>query len=194
MNTSSRIPGFTLIELIIVVVVIAILAALMMANIQEIQARVKVARTKSDLKAVSFSMEGFAVDAGRYPPVQPGGMLEQRFAFVTTPVAYISSAPTDPFGDQVPISDWWSTRFRTYEIVTDSHPYHQAMFSHPIYGFNHLVDPTAKYYIAGQGPDLIRNDTLGDPALFWLPYDPTNGTLSMGDLFKCGPSGLIHGG
>jgi len=185
----------TLIELVIVVVVVAVLAAILMANVAEITARTNVSRARSDFRTVAHGMELHAIDRGAYPPAWPGGVLEDRYLPLTTPISYLSRSPVDPFGDEVDRSVWAWRKFRTYELVTDRHPWHGLLFAHPAgYGLRQRAVPGAMYYVASQGPDLVRNDAFGNPWLYWLPYDPTNGTISAGDLFFVGPGGESLGG
>ena len=97
--------GFTLIELLIVVAIIGILAAVAVPNFLAAQNRAKVSRVKADMQGLSTATESYTVDNGR-PQVGSGeGMRlgiwtnDNRIAwqFLTTPVAYISSIPIDPF-------------------------------------------------------------------------------------------------
>ncbi|MBX7247149.1 MAG: type II secretion system GspH family protein [Candidatus Sumerlaeaceae bacterium] len=60
--------AFTMIELLIVVSVIAILAAITVPNFLEAQVRSKVARTKSDMAAISAALKSYYADYNRYPP------------------------------------------------------------------------------------------------------------------------------
>lgn len=194
-NPDSKREGFTLIELLIVVVIIAILAALVLANLQLIMTRVRIARVNSDLRAMAYGMEAFHVDRGRYPDISGNWTLEQRIGQITTPIAYLHRRLDDPFGQEVDVSIPGSMEYRVYEIVTDVDPYHALLFEHPAgYGFRQRVNSTSKYYLASQGPDEMPNEALGNPWLRFLPYDPTNGTVSSGDIFRSGPGGFIWGG
>jgi len=69
-----RLPAFTLIELLIVVAIIAILSAIAVPNFLEAQTRSKVSRTQADML--------------------PGGPVSG----LPSPIAYITSLPSDPFG------------------------------------------------------------------------------------------------
>ena len=59
--------AFTLIELIIVVAIIAILSAIAVPNFLEAQARSKISRAKSDMRALATGIEAYSVDWGHAP-------------------------------------------------------------------------------------------------------------------------------
>jgi len=95
--------GFTLIELLIVVAIIAILAAIAVPNFLEAQTRSKVARIKGDLRALAVAEEAYFVDFNSYTQGQGGTgstwpIQWEGFKMLTTPVPYITSLPSDPFG------------------------------------------------------------------------------------------------
>jgi prepilin-type N-terminal cleavage/methylation domain-containing protein len=101
--------AFTLIELLIVVAIIAILAAIAVPNFLEAQTRAKVSRVKSDLRTLATGVESYQVDhnkppaavqfAGNSNRVIHGGISVNGVAVgsVTSPIAYLSSLPSDPF-------------------------------------------------------------------------------------------------
>src|SRR5438067_8339679 len=93
--------AFTLIELLIVVAIIAILAAIAVPNFLEAQTRAKVSRAKADLRTVATALEAYNVDTNKYPPDFGYGAIYSSFlprlAHLTSPVAYITSVPEDPF-------------------------------------------------------------------------------------------------
>ena len=103
-------PGFTLIELLIVVAIIAILAAIAVPNFLEAQVRAKVSRVKNDMRALSVAQESYMIDYNNYIPDRhnyvgiagPWGSITDNDLYLytrfTTPVAYMSSIPIDPFG------------------------------------------------------------------------------------------------
>lgn len=101
--------GFTLIELLIVVAIIAILAAIAVPNFLEAQTRSKVSRVKADLRSVAVAADSYYVDHNKYPPNDGGGapgisqFRMNRVVVMTTPIAYLTSLPKDPFlpGDTV---------------------------------------------------------------------------------------------
>jgi prepilin-type N-terminal cleavage/methylation domain-containing protein len=123
-NTDKKDNAFTLIELLIVVAIIAILAAIAVPNFLEAQTRAKVARVKADMRTVATAIESYSIDYNE-PPLgyfevqlwrspngknynpwhyqcwEPWGDQESHYwkvwAQMTTPIAYITSVPTDPF-------------------------------------------------------------------------------------------------
>src|SRR5881394_2933651 len=100
--------AFTLIELLVVVAVISILAAIAVPNFLEAQIRAKISRTKADMRTIATAMESYHVDNNHYPDTFILPRFE-RFIPLTTPIAYITSVPKDPFNmldDIGNVIDW----------------------------------------------------------------------------------------
>lgn len=99
----SFLTGFTLIELLIVVAIISILSAIAIPNFMTAQTRAKVADVKSALRTGMLGLEAYYVDQNNYPPMREWMAVPNRtdcYEYpmeITTPVAYITSRPTDPF-------------------------------------------------------------------------------------------------
>jgi prepilin-type N-terminal cleavage/methylation domain-containing protein len=201
--------GFTLIELLIVIAIILILIAIALPNFLEAQERARVTRAKGNLRTMETAMNNHFIDYGCIPadfndgaqitlkcrtrlrvggPCSPtrgcnwgssrGGLTFQdvdRCAFyalnmhcpLTTPMKYMKANETlDPWGDGlVPIG------FDSREINNKI-----------IYG---------AFWAAG--PDKVAGDWLRfgrtaqdankDGCTEALPYSPTNGTTSRGELW-----------
>ena len=204
--------AFTLIELLIVVAIIAILAAIAVPNFLEAQTRAKVSKAHADIRSLATALESYRVDNNKYVPTpnfnrqtgQQTFTLEARWAYLTTPVSYITSILDDPFGDtDVEESNWQtSSKFRTYDYTafdkegtfeTDSFkPDLVQAFGYP---------SSIMWIISSQGPDREPGLTVNDPQAgtvsgraTGLPYDPTNGTVSAGDIIRVGPGAGISGG
>jgi len=190
---SRRIRAFTLIELLIVVAIIAILAAIAVPNFLEAQVRAKTARVKSDMRTVDTAMKAYFVEynevpydgndsptwryagmtfgqenPGKTPEIRfMGGGLEQYYCFsyfvpLTTPVAYLTSVPKDGFTKYMPYG--YNTRAR--------------LNGTPFVGYN---------IIFSAGPDRIGGDWypgLDPQQPMGIPYDPSNGTKSQGDIWR----------
>jgi type II secretion system protein G len=173
--------AFTLIELLIVVAIIAILAAIAVPNFLEAQIRARVSRAKSDMRSIGIAWEAYHVDWNSYPRDQDN-LLSHATQYglrqVTTPVAYITSAPFDPFfaNWQVAVGDdRWAPNYEIASATVYSEPYDC-------------------YCIMSLGPDQTDN-TNGNDA--WpnggdfRGYDPTNGLVSAGEIYRFGGQYLV---
>lgn len=183
--------AFTLIELLIVVAIIAILALIAVPNFLEAQVRAKVSRCKSDMRSIAVAWEAYRVDWNCYPRDQDnwvgpggGGALENGYTQITTPVAYITSIPFDPF----------FTAYSMNPAHGDPSPGEPGISYAPHYEVASAVitdEPYDCFCISGVGPDrrddFGGNDNWPDGGELWA-YDPTNGTISMGDIMRFGGS------
>ncbi len=159
--------GFTLIELLIVVAIIAILAAIAIPNLLEAQVRSKVARARSDMRSASVALESYMVDFNRYPPNQLlDGARVMPDAF-TTPMAYMTSLPLDPFRKP---GDPAATRRYDYHNVREN--VEAGLSGWPATDLLRYGD----WRFVSYGPTMNYNP--------WLPYDATNGTVSEGNVLR----------
>jgi len=190
--------AFTLIELIIVVAIIAILALIALPNLLTAQIRAKVARAKADLRTVAISIDAYNVDNNRYPP--PIAYLgsgpytiedpseDEYEAFVpmrvTTPIAYISLLPQDPFGlikEKTEHPPRATFHYSEQENNAGSEIDLPDFISNRLGTLGVPAAKSCKYFLGSHGPDL--QDPQNSPSL----YDPTNGVISIGDLCYFGP-------
>jgi type II secretion system protein G len=172
MKGSRVFCGFTLIELLIVVAIIGILAAIAIPNFLQAQVRAKVARVASDMRGIGEALEIYRVDQNEYP-VSPGSALEKEFYPLTTPIGYISSVPSDPFLLPAFIDTWG---WETYVFYCQNFVVPASWWAPP------ACDPPPHDWTWGLwslGPDQASN--------WGRAYDPTNGTISNGDIRRFGP-------
>jgi type II secretion system protein G len=181
---SSKSPGFTLIELLIVVAIIAILAAIALPNFLEAQTRSKVSRAKTDMRNLQNGLEMYRIDSNFYPP--DTGDEDWSWKFLTTPTAYLGSIPRSPFKEMHSPYDW--------RVGHDWYIYWNILGDTPV----HRHIQKSYFVITCTGPDQsldcwghwLFNDPPGpispnyvETEQFWNAiYDPTNGTVSFGDL------------
>jgi prepilin-type N-terminal cleavage/methylation domain-containing protein len=197
--------AFTLIELLIVVAIIAILAAIAVPNFLEAQTRSKVARVMADHKSIATAQESYRVDNTQYivgwarlGEVNPSWQYDflrdkfvrWRLAGLTTPVAYITSLPGTPFlpegyrhsGGVIPLTFNVGSEYDTSRSEISGSWYNNTgallAGAHKDTTLWHLRDP---------GPDGEYTNSVPGAGTNLMPYDPTNGTVSIGDIWRFGP-------
>lgn len=180
--------GFTLIELLIVVAIIAILAAIAVPNFLEAQIRSKVARVSAEFRSCATAIEAYRIDNNNYPiyngrdqfivPAIPEDDGPHFLPYeLTTPVAYLSSLFNEIFEGK-----------NTPGNIPKIHEYHyfnrkqspNFFRAREIANFG-LEQSGKAYFMSSNGPDLWC-----DGAGLKI-YDPTNGTVSSGDLIRFAP-------
>lgn len=233
MSIAKAKAGFTLIELLIVVAIIAILAAIAVPNFLNAQARAKVSRVKSDMRAAATAIESFRVDNNEYPegtdnparmpqqvvdflgPLAPGFYsLRTRgtageiagisFFTLTTPIAYITSMPGDPFagsGSVLPFAYRNAKSTGDGWVLTSVGPDTDLLApggvgttntANPLSTASDTNTPARLGDINERGViHMIEGTSYTDSERqlmrLWLEdlsYDPTNGTISDGDIVR----------
>lgn len=195
-----KLRGFTLIELLIVVAIIAILAAIAVPNFLEAQVRSKVSRCLADMRSMKTAIESYRVDYPQYPEGRdcndvtqlgyPEGPAKYRLKLITTPIAYMTSIPTDPFntelaGTSVEPCDENSFVYLLEKYHNSPQPWtlgslgnHPASASWVFWESNYIP----KWLLMSKGPWREASTYI-----YAIPYDPTNGTISFGEIVTYGP-------
>jgi type II secretion system protein G len=176
--------GFTLIELLIVVAIIGILAAIAVPNFLNAQTRAKVARCYSDMRSIGTAFEMYNMDNNAYPFF--GGNLWYSniiYPKLTSPIAYMSSIPTDPFvikddpqrpADHGHFYPGWNI----YEVVKAG----STWGGPPVL---QAVRSGARMLTVSSGPDKKEDIASQTTGLF--SYHPSNGLVSGGDIYRFTP-------
>ncbi|MEI7635587.1 MAG: prepilin-type N-terminal cleavage/methylation domain-containing protein [bacterium] len=181
--------AFTLIELLIVVAIIAILAAIAVPNFLEAQTRAKVSRARADMRSMATALEVYFSDNNGYLPSSLEANLGKIFMLygvnlylidhtvpifdlLTTPIAYMTNARIeDPFRYRN-----WGTSFNNVGVLG----YNYGSMKVGLYW-----KPLYKWIIQSNGPNCLLNEDWGGTD--WIQYDPTNGTISGGNIARYGP-------
>ncbi|MDX1973664.1 MAG: type II secretion system protein GspG [Candidatus Sumerlaeia bacterium] len=150
---------------------IAVLAAIAVPNFMEAQTRSKVSRTKAEMRSLSVALDSFMIDQSVYPPTPPEAILLWTQLHEGSPSYLPGEIPLDPFGE-------------------DSNTY---------YGYYNFAAERAvnsefpNYMIYSIGPDQYPDVEVIDGKLQGvttleelkaLEYDPSNGTVSGGDIIR----------
>ncbi len=191
--------AFTLIELLIVVAIIGILAAIAVPNFLNAQIRAKVARVEADANAVGTALETYHMDTNEYPPDARSGVYvhfslnweghPSAGKHLTTPVAYMSSVPFDPFNSKFKWEGWTPiSNPEEYDkgLFFLNRKYNEGINSwEPGLPFEHLFR-SAKWQIYSVGPSMNYGWRGEDTACWMMPYAPSNGIQSIGGIWRIG--------
>ncbi len=202
-DSPQKQQAFTLIELIIVVAVVAILSAIALPNYVESQTRARISRVKADMRSLALSIESFKVENNQYPtgPAGPSNPpYPPEFIWGTqalsTPVAFIHDAyPRDPFHPpnttNIPTGSGGSYPVQSKRDLS----YQYSLRNEANEGTTGLATgngPGVWWVLVSVGPDMdmdaysdiIGNNDFGASAD--ITYDPTNGSVSDGNLYFTG--------
>jgi general secretion pathway protein G len=171
--------GFTLIELLIVVAILLLLAAIGAINYQHAHARAKVGRVQADMRTIAGALEAYRIDERAYPPAAADDfLLNLPLNALTTPLAYLTTLPVDPFGP-APMNHGPAVEQHGYQYK-DSRTTSEGLPGE-IFGHIWRALPDKRYYLHSAGPNRVWD------VLPYIEYDPTNGTTSPGDISRFGP-------
>jgi len=206
-----RSTGFTLIELLIVVAIIAILAAIAVPNFLEAQTRSKVSRVLADMRTIRTGLESYRVDNNKYPETDLGvnafSTGKTTYFRLTTPISYLTTIPPSPFkekyGSSTTTDPKVASTVKGYLYVRkldtaflldpnygdDREAYIAQQFGGVLVSTQVRAEARSKgeWGLKSVGPDnLDDRDSPNSPVpgqpLTARVYDPTNGTVSRGDI------------
>ncbi len=169
--------GFTLIELLIVVAIIAILAAIAIPNFLAAQVRAKATRSKSEMRNLTTALEAYFTDNNQYPRPHIPGYYNVPNS-LSTPIAYVTNIKSfeDPFSTRYP----GTSTLHRYGYITSDWRYDY----YPNYYWNLLTagnkDRVGKWRLDGFGPTMSTVNAWPNVPT----YDPTNGTVSNGQIYR----------
>ena len=197
--------GFTLIELLIVVAIIAILAAIAVPNFLEAQTRAKVSRCLADMRTIRTGLEAYYVDNNKYPETDQAlsgfALGKKSILRLTSPIAYLTSLPSSSFKEKYGTASLadpkiastyngylYVRRWLALPDQTDPN-YSQDRVAYLLMGASlspatAAIGNSGEYIMKSVGPDNIddRDSTAPGFGSNARLYDPTNGTVSRGDI------------
>lgn len=207
MFKSRKLPfkGFTLIELLIVVAIIAILAAIAVPNFLEAQVRSKVSRAKADMRSTATALESYAVDNNKYPDIVTpgiGGPIKLGLAYsratlplLSTPVAYMSTALLIDVFAVGAIDTTYFGYANAKASISDNLTVTAAGLGSTSAGDRDIF-AGHRWFLQSVGPDRVNYaltsgflaafNAMTNKTQYEFFYDPTNGTVSGGDVVRTG--------
>ncbi|MCA9416661.1 MAG: prepilin-type N-terminal cleavage/methylation domain-containing protein [Candidatus Omnitrophica bacterium] len=185
--------GFTLIELLIVIAIILILIAIALPNFLSARIRAEATKALADGKSIITAFYAYQNDWRRFP-LDPherwdAGIPTGSWALysnkqpspgtaLTTPVAYMTSIPFDPF----------VTRYEIGTAVPDDTGEGQLLSMYylgewAINRYQPIGHERTKAFLYSVGPSLAYSWTGSKGNCYSTHYSPTNGTKSYGGLW-----------
>lgn len=187
--TAKGDSGFSIIELLIVLGMLTILVGIAVGNYAQLTTRAKRSRVLSDHKTIRVGLESYFVDQNAYPRMASSLYKDPSFDFidgtpvsgvlskvVSTPIAYLTtSVMPDPFmvsRRDAPLDE----RLYTYQVLS------VYVTRNPTSEFwPRALSYYGEYRLGSVGPDLVFDHLFLNSAQ--LPYDPTNGIISLGNIW-----------
>lgn len=185
LKSSANFKGFTLIELLIVVAIIGILAAIAVPNFLNARIRATIAKVYAEHRMLEDALSAYKLDNNAYPVDEGTGkimpsratlsdyngikQIRTGIGVITTPTAYVTSVPKDPF---VPKANPDVSWYECYVYFGSNAPFNYGEFKDRAYYMFYSIGPDQKWQ-AGFGDDR---------------YNASNGLVSVGDIIRVGPS------
>jgi hypothetical protein len=159
----------------------------------------------ADMRTLATGLECYAVENDAYPPWDwqiPGMDWSDVYRRITTPIACLTSALTDPFiPDSMPSSAVWDNQGKWYyyedrATLVGTMERNGSSANDIYWGERWQVGPDYvgrwAWYLRSRGPDMLWNWqsqlSMGQTGIEgWTRYDPSNGTVSHGDIIRIGP-------
>ena len=220
MSSGKRLYGFTLIELLIVVAIIGILAAIAVPNFLNAQIKAKISRSYSDMRSTLTAIEELRLDRGvllvdfwdddttwgrdRIAEIfngvgnRPEATRRQLDVLcpLTSPISYMTSVPKDPFAPKAlqDTSGGHSERFgltgNDVYYYADNDPKNHG----GDYGATNYDRPLEEgdYVMYAFAPAAEEMYGGSNGIRYGVPYDASNGIVSIGDIMMRSGGGPIR--
>ena len=206
LRTSRRNRAFSLLDMLGVAAAVMIVTAIAVPNYITAQTRAKVSRTKADMRNMAAAVEAYITDngvLGRTCRLSAQWTRARINSMLTTPVAYMPQSFPDVFNtvDNSPYGINDNRQLLLYgrnpnrdaygepmgyldSIATSTAPTFFQYFPSFFDPIRHTYSDKDAWLIYSIGPDVkytVLEPVFPSP---FVEYDPTNGTLSFGDIIR----------
>lgn len=182
--------GLSLIELLIVLGILLILAGIAVENYLAASIRAQVSRVHSEFRTYATAIEMYRTDHNSIPRmahhrfygdpdfdyINGNGVAGVVTRVLSTPIAYMTTAHlVDPFmtrREDAPLDE----RLYTYQV----HPVYIARNPRSQF-WPKALEFYGEWRLGSVGPDQSFDHRFANSAQ--LPYDPTNGLISLGNIW-----------
>jgi type II secretory pathway pseudopilin PulG len=172
---SRSTKGHSLLETLVVVAVLIILIMIAIPGFDQARLRSKIAASRMDMRSLAVALDCYRSDYGQLPPAQKSDTSYLNARFLTSPIAFVASVPNDTFFTHTPSSISSEVGMAQVRPMKPTLPFYGYWTNASPYAVSREAD--LLYILIGRGPDGI----LG-PGIQSVPYDPSNGLNSEGDL------------
>lgn len=195
---TRRANAFTLLELLIVVTLIGILSLIAMEQAFYASVRTKVAAIAVEQRVIDSALEAYRVDWGasarmahfsfyhdlHFDTIHGEKVNAVISRSLSTPVAYMQNAYLhDPFAQR-----------------TNATPMDEQLYTYQDMDVYVIQNPNSAFWIKAKafygthrigsvGPDRVFDHKFANSAQ--LPYDPTNGVVSSGNIWRSQKGGAV---
>lgn len=160
--------AFTLIELLIVVAIIGILAAIATPNFMRARTKSQVTRIVADMRTMDQQLRIYWLDHNR-PPVSDYVKGINSIIRLSTPMAYMSSVPVDPYrATQTEYKKQYGNFYNYWYNEEDPSKRYNT-------GGSEWNSEGWEIYLLSLGPGF-------NPDFMWVTYNPSNGVISRGTI------------
>lgn len=188
--------AFTLLEVLIVIGILLILAGIATENYLAASIRAKVARVKTDHRALMTGIEAYRIDHNHPPRMAHRRFGDASFDSIagvtvsgvmsralSTPTAYVTQAYLfDPFMTKrvdAPLDE----RLYTYQVIPLYVEWNPESTFWPA-----ALQFYGDWRLGSVGPDQSFDHLFANSAQ--LPYDPTNGLITLGNIWSSQRGGI----
>jgi type II secretory pathway pseudopilin PulG len=192
---------------------VGLLTCIAIPNFTEAKTATDIAQAKDDMRAIALGLEAYKIDSIDYPSMHPGYSClvppshfgstgyKPTLERLTTPAAYISGDA--PFYDPFEATMGFTDLSFQYKYFPKNEEEAQTLKQYLFIARNNITnaywdDPTTSsaswYLLSSAGPDRahliigqpLNNNVYPDDQFIACFYDPSNGTISRGSIWRSG--------